>query len=54
MFCKIRCSLTRLQKHADLTNFLVPLDPETLRKVCLKGRDVRIYVLYALCNTSTV
>jgi hypothetical protein len=40
VFCKIRCSLTRLQKHADLVNYMVPFDPDALRKVCKEGRDV--------------
>jgi hypothetical protein len=44
VFCKIRCSLTRLQKHADLVNYMVPFDPDALRKVCKEGRDVGAFL----------
>jgi len=39
VFCKIRCSLSRLQKHADLVDYKLQLDPVELRKVCKAGRE---------------
>jgi hypothetical protein len=40
VFCKIRAALPRLQKYADLINYMVPLDPDALRRECKKGREV--------------
>lgn len=39
MFCKIRCPLHRLQKHADLTDFKLLLDREALKTICSTGRE---------------
>lgn len=40
VFCKVRAPLSRLQKHADLVDFVVPFDSDALRAECEKGRDV--------------
>lgn len=39
VFCKIRCPLTRMQKHADLVDYKLILDRDALRELCLTGRD---------------
>jgi len=36
VFCKIRCNLARLQKHADQISYLLPFDEEKLKKNVVK------------------
>jgi hypothetical protein len=44
VFCKIRVPLVRLQKHADLIDYKLELDPKVLKEYCSKGREVRLFV----------
>mmetsp|Transcript_16135 Transcript_16135/g.35740 ORF Transcript_16135/g.35740 Transcript_16135/m.35740 type:complete len:809 (-) Transcript_16135:1244-3670(-) len=37
VFCKVRCSLARLQKHADLIDYTLQFDPAELKKTCRAG-----------------
>jgi anoctamin-10/anoctamin-7 len=39
IFCKIRCPLERIQRHADLVDMRLALDSEELEKLCKAGRD---------------
>lgn len=39
VFCKIRCPLQRLQKHAELVNYKLALDRNALKTICSTGRD---------------
>lgn len=40
VYCKIRCSLPRLQKFADLIEYQLEMDPEKLQAACQKGTDL--------------
>jgi hypothetical protein len=45
VFCKIRCPLSRLERHADLVDFTLQFDPDRLQTECEKGRDVSYWFL---------
>ena len=43
VFCKIRCPLHVLCKHADLVDYKLAFDSDALRELCGKGREVGIF-----------
>ncbi len=45
VYCKIRCPLRRLQKHADLIDYKLPLDQAALKAACMAGREVCCFLL---------
>eukprot|EP01031_Cornospumella_fuschlensis_P037049 gene37049-44963_t len=39
VFCKVRCPLPLLERHADMVDYKLPFDPEALKTLCSQGRE---------------
>ncbi|RYG63341.1 hypothetical protein EON64_16115 [archaeon] len=40
VFCKVRCPLPLLERHADMVDYKLPFDPDALKTLCSQGREV--------------